>query len=374
MNSRLSLLPVLALALASAHAQSAQIMGGQLPIIPKVKIGDKAPSLIGAKWIKGTPVVSLGGGRVTVLEFWASWCPTCAETYGHVAELARKFHGQATFIGLSVWEHSDDVKSGAYIPKLAQFVTAKADQMPFGVAADDPQSTIANRWLGANSGDIPKTFVIDRSGRVAWCGHPLADDLDDTISSVIAGRFDMERAADEQTAAINNAQELIDMVMPIQQAVQARKWDAAVKAIDSAISRNAKLEAGLGPTKFQLMLRVDEPGAYAYARTLANGVCKDSYTALNLIAWTIVDDDSKLKNPDLSTALTLAKRAYELTDHEDPYSADTYSYALYKTGDKAKALEIQLKAVRTAQQTKGFDPKTLKDLRDRLALYRKQGP
>ena len=37
-------------------------------------IGDPAPELKVAQWIKGSPVASLDPAQTYVVEFWATWC------------------------------------------------------------------------------------------------------------------------------------------------------------------------------------------------------------------------------------------------------------------------------------------------------------
>jgi hypothetical protein len=38
-----------------------------------LRIGDPAPSLATAQWLKGTPIKQFERGRVYLLDFWATW-------------------------------------------------------------------------------------------------------------------------------------------------------------------------------------------------------------------------------------------------------------------------------------------------------------
>ncbi|AIE87529.1 TlpA family protein disulfide reductase [Fimbriimonas ginsengisoli] len=366
MKLRYLLLPALALTVFSARAQTpAQyVYVGNFG----AKLGEKAPSLSAAKWIKGSPV-SLTAGKVTVVTFWASWCPSCKETFEPVAELAKRYRGKVNFAGVSVYERAEDVKSGAYIGKLQAFLRTSGNPMPFSVAADDQQGTIASAWIGQFMQDIPKAYIIDRQGRVAWSGHPLAE-LADVLGSVVDGTYDVAKEAQKQRARYVVEGQIRDVMVPIK-ALSGQSPKEAVAAIEQAIQKNPELEKAIGPAKFQMLLRTDESAAYLYAKKLSEGICKDSPTSLNLIAWSILDDKGELKKPDLATALTIAKRADELTNHGDAYIIDTLALALYKTGSKQEALDLQIRAVSLAGGMPNVPPTIMKEMRDRLALYKK---
>ena len=66
-----------------------------------LNIGDKAPELKPAKWLKGTPVANFAKGKVYVVEFWATWCGPCKENIPHLTEMAKKYAGKFKQIPLS---------------------------------------------------------------------------------------------------------------------------------------------------------------------------------------------------------------------------------------------------------------------------------
>jgi hypothetical protein len=94
---------------------------------------------------------------------------------------------------------------------------------------------------------------------------------------------------------------------------------------------------------------------------------------LNTLAWTIVDDASKLTKPDYPVAVRIAERGVSLLKQGDPfapYIMDTLAYALFKNGDVDKALDVQTRAVALAETIKGFQAATLKEMKDRLAMLK----
>jgi len=382
MRNRLLLLPLLALA-CFGQAQVTDKGQGDIKVqgpagvqgtfvtirVPKLCIGDMAPELKAAKWIKGSPV-TFGNGHVTVVNFWATWCAPAHQAFSTVADLAQKYKGKVDFVGVSVQEPQEDVESGVYARNVDAFVHMQASRLPYAIALDDSKGSLNKQWLQNANQPIPCAFIVDKAGRVAWIGHPLAD-LSDVLPKVVSGAYDTSKAAAERHVQITVEGQLHDLIIPVQTALTAGNEKQAVEAIDRAIGQNPQLVSALGPMRFQMLLRYDEPAAYAYAKNLASGPCKNEPSALNLLAWTIIEDGSDVKTPDFPTALALAKQASELTQHSDPYILDTYALALFRTGEKAKALEIQERAVILGENKKGIDPKILGEMRERLARFKK---
>ncbi|MFT4648920.1 MAG: hypothetical protein ACI9X4_002154 [Glaciecola sp.] len=44
-----------------------------VPQESKLKLGDPAPALQIAEWVKGQPVDSMATGKTYIIEFWATW-------------------------------------------------------------------------------------------------------------------------------------------------------------------------------------------------------------------------------------------------------------------------------------------------------------
>ena len=128
--------------------------------------------------------VTLGGesfttsamrGRVTVVNFWATWCPDCMKEMPRMIEAHRRFapRGYET-IAVAVRDHPN---------RVADY--ARKEALPFKVALDTTDE-VSKRF-----GDVqitPTTFVIDRKGRVLkrYVGIPEWQEFDRLIEKALA--------------------------------------------------------------------------------------------------------------------------------------------------------------------------------------------
>jgi thiol-disulfide isomerase/thioredoxin len=133
-------------------------------------IGIMAPAIQIDEWITPQPPRQSDlDGHVYVLEFWATWCPPCVQSIPHMIELADKYKDKAVpFIALSVDSSSEPVK---------KMVNDKG----------------INYYVGMDNGlsgkysvrSIPSAFIIGRSGRVVWQGHPMKSDFEIAIVNAL---------------------------------------------------------------------------------------------------------------------------------------------------------------------------------------------
>ena len=97
--------------------------------------------------------LSAHAGKVVVVDFWATWCAPCKESFPAYQRLAQKFGSKLTVIGVSV----DDDPAG--IPKFAKETGAT-----FPLAWDDGQITSKSYQPPT----MPTCFVVDQTGIVRF--------------------------------------------------------------------------------------------------------------------------------------------------------------------------------------------------------------
>ncbi|MBX7134608.1 MAG: redoxin family protein [Fimbriimonadaceae bacterium] len=347
--SRLSALMLLACVTVAANAQDGTL-----------RVGSAAPPMKVAKWIKGNPVENLDKG-VYVVEFWATWCGPCKTSIPHITELAKKYAGKVAFAGISVWEQKpDDVKN------VEDFVTGMGDKMDYSVAVDGGPAIMATTWMkAANQNGIPTAFIV-KDGKVQWIGHPMS--MEEPLGQVVAGKFDVN----EQIKKDQAQGEIEEAMNAAFTAFQKKDFKTALAGVDKVMKSHPEMEGQLAAFRFEVMSQSGDPASAEYGWKIAEKHYWNNQQSLNQIAWNLVDDEIKYtKKPDYKIAVKIAKRANELAKEQDPYILDTYAYALFKTGDVKKAIEIQERAVALLVSGGEIPEETKKEIRERLEMFKK---
>jgi peroxiredoxin len=100
-------------------------------------------------------------GKVVIIDFWATWCGPCKESFPKYEELSKKHAGKVEVIGISV----DDDKSD-----VPDFVKQRGATFAIGW---DEGHTIANRWKVET---MPTAFILDATGTVRHVHAGFHDD------------------------------------------------------------------------------------------------------------------------------------------------------------------------------------------------------
>ena len=135
---------------------------------PTLKIGDPAPALDVAHWIKGDAVTTFEPGQAYIVEFWATWCPPCKDSMPHLSELQAELGDKIVIIGLSD-ETLDIAKEFLDKPEWAE-------KTHYTLGADPDGSSHKSFMNAANQNGIPTSFLINGEGKIAWIGHPAVMD------------------------------------------------------------------------------------------------------------------------------------------------------------------------------------------------------
>jgi thiol-disulfide isomerase/thioredoxin len=127
-------------------------VGGELAV------GQVMP-VVEAKLLDGTPTLRVGGGpgKVTIVNFWATWCAPCRAEMPDLQTYYERHKSQ----GLEVLAISmDEPRDLAAVRRVAQGFT-----FPVALKADANFKGLGRIWR------MPSTFVVDRHGILRKNGH-----------------------------------------------------------------------------------------------------------------------------------------------------------------------------------------------------------
>ena len=121
--------------------------------LPSTFIGREAPA-VPVAGLEGVPVLTdadLRSGKVTVVNFWASWCPPCRAEHPVLKKMAAEGIRVA---GVNM--RDDAAKAAAYLAEEGN---------PFLGVGFDPKGTTVVDW-GVTA--PPETFIVNGDGTVAF--------------------------------------------------------------------------------------------------------------------------------------------------------------------------------------------------------------
>ena len=327
-----------------------------------LKVGDPAPKLQTGKWAQGEPVTEFQKGKAYIVEFWATWCGPCRASIPHLNDIYTKYRDKGLIvIGQNCFEHDDSL--------VEPFVKNMGKKMTYRVAFDDKRDSekgkMAETWMAAaGQNGIPTAFLVDTKGLIAWIGHPM-ELKDQVIEDVLAGKFDVQKAAADYETQQKHQAQLRTISMALNRAMQNKDWDEANAQVEAA----AKLlpedqREHLDMARLSILFgREDYPAAYKMATKISDANPENAML-LNDLAWRIATDPS-IKQRDLAVAEKIARQATKASEDKDGGILDTLARVLYMQGKKEDAIALQEKAIGLA------DGDRKADLQKTLDSYKK---
>ncbi len=333
-------------------------------------LGNDAPELQIAEWLKGEKVAGFAAGKVYVVEFWATWCPPCRASMPHLSELQAEYGEKVTIIGISNEDNetvtgffaqdapSETNAEGADEAEASDEDEAKTWEEAIGytIALDDHDGTGKAYMQAAGQSGIPTAFIVGKQGKIEWIGHPMS--IDEPLSAVVAGTWDREAAlkAMEEEKRAELAQRAA--MGEIQAAVAAKDFATAVKIVDSLVEEFPNDEA-LPMMRLQVIRMSGDTELLGQAIEKQAQTMWDDSESLNALVWMFVGRERSEGLP-IDVLEKTAKRACELTEYKDGSLIDTFARVYYQAGDLDKAIEWQQKAVAAGGEMSAEFEKSLK--------------
>jgi thiol-disulfide isomerase/thioredoxin len=148
----------------------AVVLTGASVAVADPRIGDPAPALDVAT-VDGTPL-RREAGRVTVVDFFATWCEPCIAALGKLDQMAHELGSSVSFVVVDVQESPETVRAffAAHPPPPGARV---------GLDLDGAASA---RW---GQHRLPTTFVVDAGGVIRFINRGYGPGYGDRVAARI---------------------------------------------------------------------------------------------------------------------------------------------------------------------------------------------
>jgi thiol-disulfide isomerase/thioredoxin len=346
---------------------------------PSVNIGDSAPPMRLRSWLKGVPVQGFEKGTVYVVEFWATWCLPCKAEIPHLSAMAHEYKDKVTFIGVDVYE-----KRTTSLEKIKAFVDSMGNRMDYKVTAED-SNFMAAGWLYASGEQvhgIPRSFVVNAEGRLAWIGHPK--DLAKVLPKIVNNSWDIKEASAKRISDMRLRElddslqyDLAGFIGSLERVNNQRKSDSLLSMIDQMVRGEPSLKYAprIGFYTFASLLRTNPRKAYEYGKVLMVTPAYDD-PEYEDITGPIALYSNKLKLP--SEIYQLGAEAYQAEIDQVAYPElvnipklyDQMANCCWHASDQSKAIDAEQKAIEALKRKKDFSEADLAEYKSKLQLYK----
>lgn len=321
-------------------------------IHPK-EVGDLAPELKIAEWIKGKPIDSLKKGTIYVIDFWAPYCKGCIDAMPLHSKLAKKYKEDVVFIGVYVYPH----KSFS-LERTKVFIDSLGKKVRYSLAAQEDR-TMEVEWLEAfDEARMPNTFIVNKEGKVAWIGYPT--EVGRVLRKITTESWDIE--AERNTNAFNK--KVYDQDYEAELILQ-KFWqkgsssdffgepDSSLNLINNIILGDPIMEYAprIVFHKFSSLLKLNMSEALIYAKMVVSKQNPLEPAYFSIIGG-IKSYEDKLSIP--AELFQLGAECMIKFSEETPKNFIKIAEWYWRAGDKKKAIHFQKKAIKLMKKTKVY--------------------
>lgn len=309
----------------------------QSSLPPALHVGDDAPALAIAGVIKGDKTPESLKGKVTVIEFWATWCGPCIASMPHLSDLADSYKGKVNFYSVNTWDFrtkDPEIKEEfeAHKARVAEWVTKNTDKMRYNIVQDTQDDKVSTSWMSAAGRyGIPCAFIVNKEGKIAWVGHPMS--MEKPLEEISNGTWDLSAFKTSENPKIDDARAGRELQLNISVAAKAKNLAKIDSLIEGAGSRKSVAVA----YAIQYSMRSNPKGALDIAnKHYGNAIpagSRELATTLMSLAGFVTKDSDKTDLAKLSEKNAMASKEEE--------AALIYTYharVLYSIGNKESAM------------------------------------
>ncbi len=342
-----------------------------------LKIGEKAPAIRVAKWLRGDPVNLYKGKnsnkKLYVIFFWATW-------QRNISPNLMNFIMQEE--GIFARDGVEFVGISKEAPSRVENFLEKYPEVDFSIGVDNQAKTYTEYMQGTKG--VPMFFIFDKDKKLIWKGSPF--EVNRVIIRALNGTFNAETQAqiEKYRERINKAAQMLDtkekifyarkildldptdriaMDIIIDNYIVKNKVDRAVNFIRSTRKKAAGKKYIIRALYYQelsLIRDLNDSQGKKYMEEMSTSYFKDFSNnphALNTFII-VVSRDVPLPILPLNNMLKISKKGLELAE-KDSYekkSLNSYYQSLarvyYFIGKLKGAVEMQSKAIELIDKSK----------------------
>ncbi|MFT5126023.1 MAG: thiol-disulfide isomerase/thioredoxin [Kiritimatiellia bacterium] len=320
----------------------------------KLGIGDPAPALAIEHWFSlgdgaFKEVTSFEKGHVYVLDFWATWCGPCVASMPHLGEIQKAYADKNVQV-ISISDEDEETVAGFLKEKVRGGTGTYGDLTGQWCLTTDPDASAYADYMNATrQKGIPTVFIVGKTGKLEWIGHPMA--MDPVLKNIVDDTWD----ATAHALVFEEMQKCERAQGKIFKALRRDKTDQAIKMIDDLLV-SLKSEAVIMQTrmfKLSVLSQLDgrDAAIAGVVGELLSGIKADTDPEkVNELTWTffeMAEAGLPLSKDQLRQAAVLAREAAQRSP-AGPGKAmilDTAAHLYHRVGEVRTALDLERKAV-----------------------------
>ncbi len=322
-------------------------------IIPSKEVGDLAPELKIAEWLKGKAIDSLKSGTIYVIDFWAPYCKGCIDAMPLHSKLAKRYKENVVFIGVNVYPHKSFT-----LERTKIFIDSLGKRVRYPLAVQEDRA-MEVEWLEAfDAARMPNTFIVNKEGKVAWIGYPT--EVGTVLPKILNQSWDI--AAERTKNSFNKKIDHQDYEagLELQKFWQKGSFsdffgepDSSLNLINNIVLNDTMMEYApqIVFHKFSSLLKLNMSEALVYAKKVVSKQNPLEPAYFSIIGG-IKSYEDKLSIP--AELFKIGAEAMIAYSERSPKNLLKIGEWYWRAGDKRKAIQYQKKAIKVMKKTKVF--------------------